>query len=93
MERRIVRIVLGVALFALGWVAARAQQTSPDFVIAVSAPEGATNIRCVRGCRLAWVERGLNPNATPMDSFDYQCRGPERCVSGQIGGWLVPPAH
>src|SRR5213592_2352183 len=32
----------------------------PDFELVVDAPAGPTTITCVRGCRLMWVERGIN---------------------------------
>jgi hypothetical protein len=90
VARMILRGVVVLALLAAGWGAARAQTTAPDFEIVVSAPEGSTTIECVRGCSLAWVARGLNPNSQPMRSFSFACKGAERCSSSQVGGWIAP---
>lgn len=73
---------------ATGWAAAKAQVAQPNFEIVVDAPNGATTVRCVRGCALAWVERGVNPNSEPIASFEYACTAP-RCSSGRIGGWMT----
>jgi hypothetical protein len=90
---RTVRSV-GVAalLMILGWAAGRAQMSQPAFEIVVDSPAGETNIQCVRGCTLAWVERGLNPNSAPEPKFTYSCRGASvtRCSSSRVGGWLTP---
>jgi hypothetical protein len=83
--------VIGLAFTAFGWALAQAQGTQPDFAILVEAPSGATTVRCVRGCKLAWIERGLNPNSTPSASFGYSCTGGgSPCSSGTVGGWLAP---
>ena len=89
MTRLFLRGIVALALVGVGWMAATAQTTAPDFEMVVDAPSGATSIRCVRGCSLAWVERGLNPNSRPTPSFDYSCTG-SRCGSGRIGGWTTP---
>jgi hypothetical protein len=90
--RRACQVAIACALIGLGWAAGRAQGTVPDFVLSVTAPAGETVIRCVRGCTLAWVERGVNPNATPQASFSFNCRGAgvETCFSGGVGGWVKP---
>ncbi len=85
--RTTIQILLGVILTLLGWTLGRAQTSAPAFEIAVNAPGGKTTIECVKGCELAWVERGLNPNSTPNKSFWYECSS-SRCSSGRIGGWL-----
>ena len=84
------RLAVVLALFGAGWAAARAQTSAPDFEIVVSAPEGSTTIECVRGCSLAWVARGLNPNSQPMRSFSFACKGSGRCSSSRVGGWIAP---
>lgn len=88
MYRLLVNTAIAFALMTTGWAIAKAQTAVPDFEIVVDAPGGATTIRCLRGCKLAWVERGVNPNATPVESFDFACSGP-RCSSGKVGGWLA----
>jgi len=57
-------------------------------------PVGATTITCVKGCTLAWVERGVNPNSQPLLTFSYRRTGPtvERCSSGKVGGWITANA-
>ena len=85
--RTTIQILVGVILAFLGWTLGRAQTSAPAFEFIVDAPGGETTIECVKGCELAWVERGLNPNSTTAKSFKYQCTGP-RCSSGRVGGWL-----
>ena len=89
MIRTVLRLALVVVLVALGWIAAKAQAPEPNFEILVQAPSGTTTIRCVRGCKLAWVERGVNPNSTPMQAFTFSCSG-SNCSSGKVGGWIEP---
>lgn len=87
----VVRIVLAVLLVATGWVAAGTAQTAnPDFEVIVNAPAGETTIECVRGCNLAWVERGVLRNYTPTPKFPFSCDGltTTRCSSGRVGGWV-----
>ena len=92
MIRASLRLVMIVALITLGWMAGKAQTAEPNFEIVVNAPEGETMIECVRGCELAWVERGVNPNAKPMPTFRFSCRGNRelRCSSAKVGGWITP---
>ena len=93
MARKIAVTVVALGLVAVGWVAAGiAQTTKPDFELIVGAPAGETTIECVRGCNLAWVERGLIPGATPITKFQFACGGIAvgRCSSGRIGGWATP---
>jgi hypothetical protein len=93
MQRRTVAAI-AVVMTLIGWAAGRAQQppAAPVFELRVDAPAGETTIECVRGCELAWVQRGVNPAALPQPSFTYSCSGnaPPRCGSGLIGGWLRP---
>jgi hypothetical protein len=89
MARTRVQIAVAVIVALLGWAVGRAQSSAPAFELVVDAPAGATTIQCVRGCKLAWVERGVNPNATPIPTFTYRCDG-SRCSSGRVGGWPNP---
>ena len=91
MVRIILRSLIVAGAIGLGWAAARAQTAGPDFEIVVDAPVGSTTITCVKGCNLSWVERGVNPNATPTATFQYNCGGGavQRCFSGKVGGWAV----
>jgi hypothetical protein len=88
MRRLFLNATIAFALLATGWVVAKAQTPAPSFELVVDAPSGATTIRCVRGCALMWVERGINANARPTNSFNYACTG-ARCSSGRIGGWIT----
>jgi hypothetical protein len=88
VNRTTVRIAMAAWLIGLGWAAGRAQTTQPDFELVVDAPVGATSVECVRGCDLAFVERGLNPNSKAMPTFKFNCKGVERCSSYKIGGWI-----
>ena len=81
------QMVLAAILVLLGWVAGRAQTSAPAFEFVVDAPGGETTIKCVKGCELSWVERGVNTNAAATPSFTYRCTAP-RCSSGRVGGWL-----
>jgi hypothetical protein len=92
MNRLISRIAVAVGLLALGWTAGRAQTSAPDFEVMINAPSGDVTVECVRGCELAWTERGVNPNARRMAAFTFACNGPSqpRCTSGRIGGWVKP---
>ena len=87
MERTVIRIIVAAALVGLGLAAGKAQSTQPDFELVVDAPAGKTSIECVRGCRLLWVERGVNPASQLQQTFTFSCSGPERCSSGKVGGW------
>ena len=79
---------IALILVFAGWVVGRAQTTAPDFELAVDAPSGETTLKCLRGCELVWVERGLNANASRMATFTYKCTAP-RCSSGRIGVGLT----
>ena len=91
MIRAGIRLAAVAACICLGWAAGRAQTTQPTFEFVVNAPVGQTIIQCVRGCELAWVERGLSPNAQTMTTFTFTCTSPSgRCSSQRVGGWLQP---
>lgn len=81
-------LAVALTMLALGWSAGRSQAPAPpDFEFLVDAPPGETTIECVRGCALAWVQRGVNPNDVPNPKFTYSCSGSPRCSSGRVGGW------
>jgi hypothetical protein len=93
MRRTALRLAIAVMLVSSGWIVGRAQSAGPDFVISVSAPTGRTDIRCVRGCRLAFIEgqtmlRNVKPET--LTSFSFSCGLPDGCPSGQLGGWITP---
>jgi hypothetical protein len=89
MARLWLRVAVAIALMGTGWVAAKAQSSAPSFELVVEAPGGPTVITCVRGCTLAWVERGVNPRAKPIQTFEFSCTG-SQCSSGKVGGWITP---
>ena len=90
MKRLVLRTLMAVVLVALEWAAGTAQTTQPDFEFVVSSPAGDTQVECLRGCKLSWVERGLNPNAQLQPTFTYSCNAPQgRCSSNRIGGWIT----
>ena len=78
-------------LFA-GWAAGRAQTSAPDFEIVVTTTATSSSIdtavKCVRGCNLSWVQRGVNPRAKAISEFEFSCKGGNPCGSGTVGGWL-----
>lgn len=93
MKHTVIRVVLAVALLAVGWTVggAQVQHPVPDFEIAIHAPVGETVVECVRGCELIWVERGgPGPGAEAASTFQFACRGVsvQQCKSGRIGGWI-----
>jgi len=92
MRRITVRLLFAIGLVGMGWVVGRAQAPLPDFELVIDAPEGKTNIECVRGCQgLAWIER-LVPETVPTRTvFSYRCSNPGngRCGSGRVGGWFT----
>ncbi len=92
MNRHALRIAVAAGLLALGWAAGRAQTSAPDFELIINSPAGEATVECVRGCELAWTERGVNPRASRMATFTFECNGPAqpRCASGRIGGWVKP---
>jgi hypothetical protein len=84
---------IALMLMIGGWAVGRAQSSAPDFELVVEATileDGSisTAVDCARGCKLAWVQRGVNPKASPMPHFDFHCKGSNNCPSGTIGGWL-----
>jgi len=87
------KLFLAVGLIAMGWTIGRAQGSFPDFELRIDAPGGETNITCVRGCELAWIERMVPGTVDPagQTTFTYACGGggaDRRCDSGRVGGWL-----
>lgn len=84
-----IRIAVAACLVLSGWAFAKAQPSQPDFEIVVTSPGGETTVECRRGCKLKWFERGPNPNAATMRTFQFRCTA-DRCGSGAIGGWLEP---
>ncbi len=85
--RKLVQPVIALILISIGWAVGKAQMSAPAFELLVDAPAGETTIRCVRGCELVWVERGVNSAASRTPAFTYKCTEP-RCSSGRVGGWL-----
>ncbi len=92
MARILFHTALAFLLLGTGWAAAKAQMPEPNFELIVDAPVGPTTIKCVRGCKLMWIERGINPNDKPQPSFDFSCSGAgvPRCSSARVGGWITP---
>jgi hypothetical protein len=94
MNRSISAFAFVIAALFVGWAIGRAQTTTPDFELVVTAPGGVANggdrqtrIECVRGCDLRWIERGDNPNSSLTPIFSFGC-GASECTSGRIGGWI-----
>jgi hypothetical protein len=91
MRRTLAIVALTAGSVVMGYVIGRAQPIGPAFEFVVDAPSGVTTVRCVKGCALAWVERGVNPNAKPVPEFQFSCStGSGPCSSARIGGWLQP---
>jgi len=88
MTRKALAVAVALTLISFGYVMGKAQTSGPDFELIVDAPPGQTNIRCVRACKLMWVERGNS--GVPQDHFTYGCEGGgvQRCSSGKVGGWV-----
>ncbi len=91
MQRVLILAALAMGLVSLGFVVGRAQSSEPAFELVVDAPGGDTTVRCVRGCTLAWVERGFDSRRSkPISEFAFGCTGSPRCGSGRVGGWTAP---
>ena len=92
MRLRIFILASIVAVAAAVDARLSAQTSAPDFELVVNSPKGEVTVQCVRGCELAWAERGVNGRAARMSTFTFDCEGPGpmRCPSGRIGGWLKP---
>lgn len=92
MTRIAVGFTLAAALVMTGWMAGRAQTAEPDFEIVVETTlledSAEATIKCVKGCALSWVERGVNPNASVMPQFTFRCTPSQTCLSGRVGGWI-----
>ena len=87
IARTSIQVVAAMMLILVGWVIGRAQTSEPALELVVNAPSGETTIECVKGCALAWVDRGVNPNSMATGKFTYRCTA-ARCSSGRVGGWL-----
>ncbi len=92
MRTMLLGALVALASLGTGWAVAKAQMPEPNFELLVEAPAGATTITCLRGCRLMWIERGINPNAGTMRTFEFSCQGGgvQRCSSAKVGGWITP---
>jgi hypothetical protein len=92
MSRRTIRLAIAAGLIGLGWAAGKAQTGQPDFELIVDSPTGETSVTCVRGCEMAWVERGFDPDPAIklIPTFTFKCSNSLglRCSSGKIGGWI-----
>lgn len=95
MLEKLMLTMLAAGLVGLGWTAAKAQSSSPDFEFEVYAmghggSSASATIQCLRGCSLIWAERGVNPNSAPDKTFTFTCKGAgvETCDSGRIAGFL-----
>jgi hypothetical protein len=81
-------LLITALLLFVDWRVGKAQTTAPDFEIVVTPTSTGMAVKCVRGCNLSWVQRGVNPQAKAMSEFEYSCKGGSPCSSGTIGGWL-----
>lgn len=87
MTRIAVRLLVAVALVALGWLIGRAQSVGPQFFsLTIDSPVGSTILRC-NGCELfSWTEG----HSTAQRQFTLACGGPQTC-SQTIGGAPTGP--
>jgi hypothetical protein len=90
------RALLAVALIGFGWGVAKAQtQPTPDFELrVVTTADGKTQIECVSGCSLQWIERVAPSRDKAKKDFSFGCfnawdRLPNGCPSGRLGGWIT----
>ncbi len=90
MNRIALRLIVAVALVALGWsigwVQNRVNRTQQLFSLNIEAPIGSTTIRC-DGCDLLTWNAG---RATVRRQFTLVCNGPEPC-SEILGGTMPAP--
>lgn len=78
------RVIVGVALVGLGWVAGAAQTVRGDFELRIDAVGGTTNVECVRGCGLIGSRDVLNPRASQMRTYGFSCTA-GRCQASVVG--------
>lgn len=88
MRRKAIYTVVGLALVAFGWIAARATTPAPDFTLEIEGPsDGRTVVKCVRGCILQGGRDEAVPGAGRILEYSVECSGLPRC-SGTANGWL-----
>jgi hypothetical protein len=56
-------------------------------MIALDAPAGRTNVRCVSGCTLLGARDLPNKYAGRIKGYFFECEG-KRCKA-QVAGWLL----
>jgi hypothetical protein len=88
MRRKAIYTVVGLALVAFGWIAARASTPAPDFTLEIEGSSaGRTVVKCVRGCVLQGGRDEGVPGAGRILEYSVECSGIQRC-SGIANGWL-----
>ena len=83
MDKRLIRIIVAIGLVVLGWSVGRAQTPAPapDFELVVRGAPGDTEIECLKGCKLTYLDRSSFPNvraqealqATRRDRVGFAC--------------------
>lgn len=82
--------IWSILLVAFGFIAGHAQTSEPDFMLAINAPGGETNVKCLSGCELMGARDLGNPDAGRMVEYDFGCSGPNANVCGaQVAGWVT----
>lgn len=90
------RVLFALVMIGLGWGVAKAQdRPTPDFELrVVTTADGFTQIQCVSGCDLQWIERMTPSREKAKKDFSFGCfnaweRLPNGCPSGRLGGWVT----
>lgn len=87
VTRRSLRFVFaGVLIFIAGTLVGRAQPSSPDFEIRVTAPVGTATATCLRGCQFQQIDQtGLERWSESLaDTINSTCPG----APGTLCTWV-----
>lgn len=86
MKTVMIRTVVALAFLIAGWMAGRAQTSSPEFTLEIDAPGGWTTVVCAKGCELQGGRDLGVPGNIPKANYYYACSG-NRCKA-TVNGWL-----
>ena len=74
----------------MGWMAAKAQTSEPNFEVVVNAPSGETTIECVRRLRARMGGARPQPEFEADEDLHVQVRWRLQVLIARVGGWVRP---
>ena len=87
MARLVAALVVAVGWVGLGWSVGRAQSAAPDFEIVIHGALGDTDVKCLKGCKLAYREKsGPVDSAKAKEEVAFDC-AQQRCEVF-ASGWV-----